>query len=78
MEEVLVRLCRVARSTSGCEALACEAVGMTFPAAILPGVFNETRRALCQAGVILFEEVEVITDAAFRALRGAVHTLETF
>lgn len=51
---------------------------MTFPAAILPGVFNETRRALCQAGVILFEEVEVIADAAFRALRGAVHTLETF
>ena len=51
---------------------------MTFLAAILLGVFNETRRALCEAGVILFEEVQVITDAAFRALRGAVDTLETF
>ena len=77
MEEVLVRLCRVARSTSGCKTLACEAIGMTFLAAIPLRVFNETRRALCQAGVILLKEVEVIADAALRALGGSVLTLET-
>ena len=77
MEEVLVGLRWVARSTSGCEALACEAVGMALLAAILLGVLNETRRALCQASVILLEEVEVITDAALRALCRSVHTLET-
>ena len=78
MEEVLVRLCCVTRSTSGCKALACEAVGMTFLAAILLWVFNETRRALSQACVILLEEVKIITDTAFRALCRSIHTLETF
>ena len=50
---------------------------MTFLAAILLGVLNETRGALCQANVILLEEVEVNTDAAFRALRRSIHTLKT-
>ena len=50
---------------------------MALLAAILLGVLNETRRALCQTSVILLEEVEVITNAALRALCCSVHTLET-
>ena len=77
MEEVLVGRGWVARRTSGCEALASQAVIMTFLAAILLGIFNETRGALCQTNVILLVEVEVITDTAFCALVRSVHTLET-
>ena len=77
MEEVLVGLRFVARSTSGRETLACKAVGMTLLATILLGVFNETRRALWQANIILLEEVEVNTDATLRALIRSLLTLET-
>ena len=51
---------------------------MALLAAILLWVFDETRGALCQAGVILLEEVEVVADAAFRALCCSVYTLEAF
>ena len=51
---------------------------MTFLAAIFLRVFDETRRALSQASVILLKEVEIITDTAFRALCRSINTLETF